>query len=179
MYPILQILYFFIPAYVGNMAPVLVRNWFAVLAQPIDGGRTLWGRPLLGDHKTWRGLLSGTITGILAYEGQRWAYMCGVAHELALVDYAAYPLLPGFLMGLGAGVGDAIKSFCKRRLGIAPGATWLVFDQLDFVVGAYLSVSIIYAPPLLPMVLSLPVMFVGNVGSTIIGFWLGFKESWV
>jgi CDP-2,3-bis-(O-geranylgeranyl)-sn-glycerol synthase len=76
-------------------------------------------------------------------------------------------------------VGDAIKSFFKRRLAIAPGATWLGFDQLDFVVGAYLLVSIVHPPPLFPTLLSLPIMFVGNLVSTIIGYWLGLKESWV
>ena len=37
-YTVPQILYFFIPAYVGNMCPVLVRHRFASLARPIDGG---------------------------------------------------------------------------------------------------------------------------------------------
>ena len=132
---------------------------------------------MLGSHKTWRGLLSGMVMGTLAYEAQRCIDAYGIARDLALLDYAAHPLLPGLLMGLGAGIGDAIKSFFKRRLAIAPGATWIGFDQLDFVVGAYLLVSIVHAPPLLPTVLSLPVMFVGNLGSTVIGYWLGLKDS--
>lgn len=70
-------------------------------------------------------------------------------------------------------------SFFKRRLAIAPGATWLEFDQLDFVVGASLLVSLVHAPPFLPTLLGLPIMFLGNLVSTIIGYWLGLKESWV
>jgi hypothetical protein len=31
---------------------------------------------------------------------------------------------------------DSVKSFVKRRVGIAPGAPWIPFDQLDFVIGA-------------------------------------------
>ena len=53
---VLQVLYFFLPAYVANMSPVLVRGRFKALALPIDGGRWLWGKRILGDHKTWRGL---------------------------------------------------------------------------------------------------------------------------
>jgi CDP-2,3-bis-(O-geranylgeranyl)-sn-glycerol synthase len=30
--------------------------------------------------------------------------------------------------------GDALKSLGKRRLGIRPGAPWIPFDQLDFIV---------------------------------------------
>ena len=34
--------------------------------------------------------------------------------------------------------GDAVKSFFKRRAGIAPGQRWIPADQLDFVTGAIL-----------------------------------------
>jgi CDP-2,3-bis-(O-geranylgeranyl)-sn-glycerol synthase len=32
--------------------------------------------------------------------------------------------------------GDALKSLVKRRVGIAPGAPWIPWDQLDFALGA-------------------------------------------
>jgi len=28
-----------------------------------------------------------------------------------------------------------VKSFCKRRMGIAPGKSWFPWDQIDWVVG--------------------------------------------
>ena len=59
----LAVLYFFVPAYVANMSPVVVRNRFPSLAAPIDGGLSWRGRRLLGDHKTWRGLLVGIVVG--------------------------------------------------------------------------------------------------------------------
>jgi len=129
---VLQILYFFLPAYLANMSPVLVRPWLRALAVPIDGGMSFRGKRLLGDHKTWRGLLAGTVVGMIAYELQRFASEAGFAGDLVLIDCAAHPLLPGLLMGLGAGVGDSVKSFFKRRLDIEPGASWPIFDQLDF-----------------------------------------------
>jgi CDP-2,3-bis-(O-geranylgeranyl)-sn-glycerol synthase len=161
------------------MSPVLVGRSFGDLAIPIDGRKTLRGKRVLGDHKTWRGLLSGIVAGTLVFELQRLAYEIGVARELALIDYSAHPLLPGLLMGLGAGVGDAVKSFFKRRMDIEPGASWPIFDQLDFFFGAYLFVSLVYAPPLLLTVASLPVIFLGNIASNIVGYWLGFKETWI
>jgi CDP-2,3-bis-(O-geranylgeranyl)-sn-glycerol synthase len=179
VYEVLRVLYFFAPAYLGNMAPALVTRWFNVLAVPIDGGRTLGGRPILGDHKTWRGLLAGIVVGALAFEAQWLAYEAGLARRLALLDYSAHPLLPGALMGLGAGVGDAVKSFFKRRVGIAPGRSWLVFDQLDFLVAAYLFVSVVYAPPLLLTLACVPVILAGHVAITTLGYWLGLKEAWI
>jgi CDP-2,3-bis-(O-geranylgeranyl)-sn-glycerol synthase len=161
------------------MSPVLVRGRFSALAIPIDGGQTLWGKRILGDHKTWRGLLAGIVAGTLVFELQRFAYKAGVARNLALIDYSVHPLLPGLLMGLGTGVGDVVKSFFKRRIDIEPGASWPVFDQLDFFFGAYLFVSLVYAPPLLLTLASLPVIFLGNIASNALGYWLGFKKTWI
>lgn len=176
---VLQIFYFFLPAYLANMTPVLVRPWLHALAVPIDGGLNFRGKRLLGDHKTWRGLLAGTVAGMVAYELQRSVNQAGFASDLRLIDYAAHPLLPGLLMGLGAGVGDSVKSFFKRRIDIEPGASWPVFDQLDFFIGAYLFISPVAAPPLLPTLASLPIVFLGNIASEAVGYWLGFKETWL
>jgi len=176
---VLKVLYFFVPAYLANMSPVLVRHSLSALAMPIDGGRFLWGKRILGDHKTWRGLLAGIVAGTLAFELQRRADAAGVGQALRLIDHAAHPFLPGLLMGLGAGVGDAVKSFFKRRLNIPPGATWLFFDQVDFFLGAYLFVSIVYSPPLLPTLASLPIIFLATLAMTTVAYWAGQKESWI
>ena len=118
---LLQVLYFFLPAYLANMSPVLVRGWFSALAIPIDGGQTLRGKRVFGDHKTWRGLLAGIVAGALVFELQRFAYQAGIARDLALIDYSTHPLLPGLLMGVGAGVGDAVKSFLSAVLTLSLG----------------------------------------------------------
>jgi CDP-2,3-bis-(O-geranylgeranyl)-sn-glycerol synthase len=99
---------------------------------------------------------------------------------VALLDYgASHPWLPGALLGLGAGLGDAVKSFFKRRRDIAPGGSWLGFDQLDFMLGAYVCVSPILVPPLVETIAILPVIFVGSIATTTIGYWLGWKEAWM
>ena len=176
---VLQVLWLFVPAYLANMSPLFVQGWFPRLAAPIDGGRSFRGKRVLGDHKTWRGLLAGIVVGIATYELQRLLHAAGLASGLALLDYADDPLLPGFLMGLGTGVGDAVKSFFKRRVDIAPGASWPVFDQLDFFAGAYLFVSAVYVPPVLPTLACLPIVLAGSIAVTAIGWALGLKEAWI
>jgi CDP-2,3-bis-(O-geranylgeranyl)-sn-glycerol synthase len=178
-YEVLQALWFFVPAFLANMSPVLVRRRVVRLAVPIDGGRTFHGTRVFGDHKTWRGLLAGIVVGVLAYEAQRCAYGLGLGRGLALIDYAARPVLPGLLLGLGTGVGDAVKSFFKRRVGIAPGHSWPVFDQLDFMAGAYAFVALIYAPPLPATLAALPVVLAGGIVVSAIGFWLHLREAWI
>jgi CDP-2,3-bis-(O-geranylgeranyl)-sn-glycerol synthase len=176
---VLQVLWLFVPAYVANMTPVLVQGRLERLATPIDGGRSFRGERLLGDHKTWRGLLGGVVAGGLVYELQRLVHAAGVAPGLVLIDYPGHPLVPGLLLGLGAGVGDAVKSFFKRRVGIPPGASWPVFDQLDFFFGSWALLALVYAPSPLAVLACLPIVLVGSVAVTTIGWALGLKEAWI
>jgi len=119
-------LIYVLPAYFSNGAPVLFGG-----GRPIDGGRTFRdGRPIFGPRKTVRGFISGVLVGTFT----------GLALGLLLEDQALiYPkpdALLGFLMGLGAMVGDLFGSFLKRRLNRPPGAPAPGLDQLDFLLGA-------------------------------------------
>jgi CDP-2,3-bis-(O-geranylgeranyl)-sn-glycerol synthase len=176
---VLPTLWFFVPAYLANMAPVVVRGHFTWLDRPLDGGRMLWGQRLFGAHKTWRGIVAGTVVGLAVFAAQRLLYDAGWLRELAPIDYGETPLVLGLLLGLGTGVGDAVKSFFKRRIAIAPGQSWIGFDQLDFMVGAYLFALPIHAPSILPFLLCLPVVMVGTILVTIVSYELGLKESWI
>lgn len=134
---LLTALWLMLPAYLGNMMPVFMGG-----GAPIDGGR-MWrdGKPILGPGKTWRGLLVGPLIS---------AVLCGFLVWLVLdtgwggvQPWSTWGPAPAwfvmvYLMGVGALVGDAVKSFFKRRTGRERGASWPIFDQLDFVVGALL-----------------------------------------
>jgi len=179
VFAVVQVLYLFIPAYAANMSPVLVQGHFEWLNRPMDGGRSWRGRRVLGDHKTWRGLLAGTVTGVFVYELQRLAHGAGVLRDLALLDYETWPVLGGLLMGTGALVGDAVKSFFKRRVGVAPGHSWLGFDQIDFYLGAWLMLAPLYAPPFGPFAASLPLVFVGDMATNAVAYAVGLKDTWI
>jgi CDP-2,3-bis-(O-geranylgeranyl)-sn-glycerol synthase len=176
---VVQTLYFFLPAYFANMAPVLVQGQFVWLDRPLDGGRVFRGERLLGAHKTWRGLVAGVAFGLAPFAVQRIVYDLGWLRPLAAIEYGATSLWLGFLLGLGALVGDAVKSFFKRRLALPPGAPWVGFDQLDFLVGAYVFAAPLYAPPMLAFLLCLPIVFGGTLLVTTVGYELGMKESWI
>jgi hypothetical protein len=99
---------------VANLAPwatgrYLSRYW----RTPLDGGATFAdGSRVLGDHKTWRGL----VVGLLA---------CGAAAWLLHI-----PLLIGIAFGALSLAADTTTSFIKRRLRLQPGAELPVVDQL-------------------------------------------------
>ncbi len=128
------ILALYLPAMVANMAPVFASKYDVLLwlNKPIDFGISLRGKRILGNNKTIRGFVIGCLT----------AAIVGVFLSLVL-DVKPYDSFVGAIVygaatGLGALVGDSVKSFFKRRLLIKPGASWIPFDQIDFVVGATL-----------------------------------------
>ena len=48
---VLQTLWFFVPAYLANMAPVVAQGHFDWLDRPLDGGRTWRGTRIFGAHR--------------------------------------------------------------------------------------------------------------------------------
>jgi CDP-2,3-bis-(O-geranylgeranyl)-sn-glycerol synthase len=134
---VLHALWLFLPAYLANMAPVFVPR-----IGPIDGGR-LWkdGRRILGDGKSWGGLLIAPLVAAVLILVLGWvARSTVVGRSWGFDDFGApaVAFVMAYVMGFGALVGDAVESFFKRRKGLERGAMWLGFDQLDFVVGAFL-----------------------------------------
>lgn len=141
---ILQALYFALPMYLANMAPVLMK-WLPVLDIPMDGGKKWRGKPLLGKNKTWRGFFVAIIFAVITIYVQQ--YFSDGTGAVNLIDYNRPDIwLLGGLLGAGAIIGDAVKSFFKRQSGRPPGSKWFPFDQLDFVIGGLLLGSIIYFP---------------------------------
>lgn len=136
---ILTALYFMLPAYFANMAPVFVRK-IPLLKQPLDFGKSIGGRRIFGDHKTIRGIAAGVIFGTALFAVQSWLYRFPLFQSISLIDYdqffTSYSVVPGALLGAGAVAGDAVKSFFKRRADIQPGRPWIPFDQIDFIIGA-------------------------------------------
>jgi CDP-2,3-bis-(O-geranylgeranyl)-sn-glycerol synthase len=141
IYLVLGLVYLMLPAYVANMAPVFARGHFQFLNKPLDFGLTFRKKRVLGDNKTFRGLLVGVSLGTLVGIGQ------------GLLPLALFPSVImnstwqwAFLISLGALLGDAVKSFFKRQCGVAPGTPWVPFDQIDYTIGALALGSVLYLP---------------------------------
>ena len=113
-------IYFILPAYIANSTPTLFGG-----GPPIDGGR-LWrdGKPLLGPGKTWRGLIVGIFCGTLL------GFLFGLTIENDLFKST----IRAFMLSFGALLGDSIGSFIKRRSGLKRGESFIVMDQLGFII---------------------------------------------
>lgn len=173
-----RLIWWFLPAGVANMTPVLMGQHFLWLAKPMDGGALLWGQPLFGKNKTWRGLICGTVAGGLFFLLQRCAALLWPeALSLGIYDYSVFPWWFGVLFAAAALGGDLLKSFFKRRFRIPPGQTWFPFDQFDYLVGPTLC-NLLFAPVdtmMWVVILSTGIVF--HVGVNRIGYRLNLKTT--
>lgn len=170
---LLGILIFF-PAGISNMAPLIANKipgynrWNATM----DFGKSFRGIRIFGDHKTWRGFVAGTFAGTFLGTLMYIAIAESRGVEITLPEYAALACA----LSAGALVGDAVKSFFKRRSNVPSGKSWFPFDQLDYIVGALVFALPFGLPPLLAVTV-VPVFFAGHLLSTYLGYLFKFKDA--
>lgn len=176
----LRALLLFLPAAVANGLPVLanhipgLRNWHT----PVDFGKYYRGRRILGDHKTWRGLVTGTIGGMMTGALIYAAYPSLVHH---FADIPFTPLLEmiiiGGVLGFGALAGDVAESFFKRRRNVLSGQSWFPFDQIDYIFGGLLFVWPLVNLSAAQAVLIVMVYFCVHLIASYIGYLLKLKDK--
>jgi CDP-2,3-bis-(O-geranylgeranyl)-sn-glycerol synthase len=172
----LLVLWLYLPGYLSNTAAMLGGKWIPDLTGipvfTIDGGRVMPdGYRVLGDGKTWNGLIGGTIggglLGILTHViangnsvdsapffdplstygtnssevSNAWFYIGGSSMTAFTI---------GCVLGFGCMVGDSAGSFVKRRLGhkregiISSEAPLL--DTLPFAASTFLFGQLLLDP---------------------------------
>ena len=156
----IELVWLMLPAYCANMTPPFVKYWHG------------WNRPIsrayLGDHKTVAGFALGIVAGIVT------AFLQSFVESLWRAEdwFAA-----GLMMGAGAMGGDVIKSFFKRRIGIVPGERWIPADQLDFVIGALIPLSIIVPLGWSDILFILTFTFVADIAVNHASFHIGIRDT--
>ena len=132
--PLLAAVWIMLPAYVPNPVAALVGG-----GTPIDLGKNFSdGKRVLGDGKTFRGLIMGITAGIGI--GLVQIVLSGTYHLVSLPEHTVMSVI---LLATGALLGDLCKSFFKRRLGKERGRKWPVADQYDLVAGSLLLVLLV------------------------------------
>ena len=129
-----------LPAFVPNSAAVLFGG-----GRPIDFNRTWRGKRILGDGKTWTGLIGGISAGVAVGMLQM---MIGAASgdKNGLWGFGSLPTAFGIVIALAVGslLGDLCGAFIKRRLGLQRGAKAPVLDQFNFIAGALIAVILFF-----------------------------------
>ena len=111
------------------MSPAYLANTIAVLTggkYPIDQGKLYSdGNRILGEGKTWSGLIGGTIGGMIMGYG-----LINLIHEYIWESLNISTL---FLLSFGALFGDMAASFYKRRQNLQRGEKFALLDMYDFI----------------------------------------------
>lgn len=172
---ILSIIWLFLPAGLANASPALFR-WLPVFNSPIDFGKSINGKRILGDNKTWRGLICGTFIAIFFVYIQKIIYP--LTSEFSIINYSEINfLLFGFLLGFGALFGDIVESFFKRRKNLEPGESWVPFDQIDWILGGAILLNIYI---LLPIKTNLGILIIFGIIHPAVNhaaYWLGIRKT--
>lgn len=174
--------WFFLPAGVANVAPILAlkipiwKKW----KTPIDFGKTWNNKPILGKNKTWRGLISGIILAtVTLYIQKEFAtttnpsFLSG--HSFNYSDINVF--LVGPLFALGALLGDLVESFFKRRQNIEAGKAWFPYDQTDYIFGTFIALSPLVILAFSEYLAILFIWFIMHLVFSYIGYRTGFKKT--
>ena len=155
-----------LPAYVANMCPVIFDKLRFPLGAPID-------EKLFGSHKTWRGFYAGYIGAVATL------FLQTTIPISSIINYSEInTFLYAVLFGIGALAGDLIKSFFKRKMGIAPGDSWFPFDQLDFVFGALIYLSPFFIPSWQNIAVIIIITPLLHFFANLIAYVLKLKKVW-
>jgi len=168
---IAQVLLFILPAYIANATPVIFGG-----GMPVDFRKKFTDKErVLGDGKTWRGLLAGICFGSLT--GFVESQLCSTAVLSLSVCLDFLPI--GIVLSLGTMLGDLAGSFVKRRMRIKRGQPSLILDQLSFLFFALL-LSIPYVPSgflaLDSLVFLVVLTYLLHVATNILANRLGLKK---
>jgi CDP-diglyceride synthetase len=153
------------------------------LKRPLDGGRSIGGRRIFGDNKTWRGALCITLGVVLAtLVLWQWDWWLG---QLPDEVRAASPLLVGLLIGLGTVLGELPNSFLKRRLDIAPGTrrhtpggvALAILDQGDLVLGIWILLMPVWVMPVWLVVVAFAAISAIHAVINVIGYAVGARTA--
>ena len=180
------VLWIMMPAYLANTIAVVTGGRF-----PIDQGKKMGdGNRILGNGKTWSGLLGGTIGGIVVgYLQLNFgnSIIEGIVGTNSEIFWGDTPFLIFFLLAFGALFGDLTASFFKRRQNLNRGDKYPLLDIYDFITMSLLLTFILGGGwlqtwifdgnvPLFTLLIATPIL---HRGVNIIGFKIGLKnEPW-
>ncbi len=150
----------YLPAMVTNATPVFVRK-----GTPIDlGKKFIDGHRILGDGKTFEGILVGLYFGFI------------VSFTYMLLQYDFYSTLILYLSCIAAILGDLLGSFVKRRLGLKRGERALLLDQLDFFLASSIVLIIHGLVDYILFIVALVIVVLLHILTNRVAYILGLKN---
>jgi len=185
----LAVIYLFSPLLIGLALHgfCIKFNSLAFLCLPIDRGRKFRGKRIFGDNKTYRGVVVvglGTAIGF----GLQSLFLRQIAsiRSVELFNYSFFKAVAlGLAVGVAAMLSELPNSFIKRRFEIAPGSAakgwkgliFYVYDQIDFLVGAWIVLTVVVPVTFERALLSACFLLVAHQLMSSVGYALGMRRT--
>lgn len=144
---------------------VIRNNKLKFLNIPIDGGLKLNSKRLIGDNKTYRGVVIYIIGSIMVSVILHFGESKGI--NLINPVYKNNPIILGLLVGVCYSTGEIINSIIKRRFNIKPGSVHgnyrfiqRIIDRSDGIIFSALVLSLIYKIDILQIILAVLIAYI-------------------
>jgi hypothetical protein len=183
------IAYLFLPLLVG----LALHGFFikydilAFLCRPIDRGRKFRGNRIFGENKTYRGVVVVSLGTAIGFGLQSLLFhRIASIRSVELFDYAFFKSVSlGLSVGVAAMLSELPNSFIKRQFEIAPGTAakgwkaviFYVYDQIDFLLGAWLILAIVVPVTIGRVALSAVLLLVAHQIMSSVGYALGMRRT--
>ena len=141
-------LWIYLPGFLVNTFAMMWGKWLPKTGYgpwPIDGGKIHKdGNRILGDGKTWNGLIGGSVTSgllcvIMVSIPENWIFISPVNDSSG---WAANAFLLGTFLGFTSLIGDSTGSYFKRRKGMKRegdvSSKAPLLDTLPFAVSVFI-----------------------------------------
>ncbi|MAZ67419.1 hypothetical protein CL652_01460 [bacterium] len=176
---VFELLYLALPAFVANMMPVFARRLriLSSLAVPMDGGRTLRGKRILGGSKTWRGLIVAVFGSVAVVIAQFYVSV-PLTIETAVYDSLPVAVAYGVFVGVLVVTGDSVGSFIKRQCSIESGKPCIPLDQVDYITLFVIGTLPLIAWGVVTAVALILITFFLNLGANALAYATGIKNTY-
>ena len=205
---VITVLILYGPAYLANTGAMLFGKWIpdatGLPKIPIDQGRNWYdGNRILGDGKSWNGLLGGSFVSALLmltshalWEGRSFENSKPFVDPLELTNESDWfwmfndsltAFILGFLLGLACLIGDSLGSFIKRRRGLKRegdiSSKAPILDTMPFAISIFLFGFILFPGQILtqdvlvmPIIILLIITPIIHRLTNILGYRMGLKD---
>jgi hypothetical protein len=185
----LALAYLFFPLLVGLALHgfCIKYDTAAFLCRPIDQGLSFRGKRIFGDNKTYRGVVVVSLGTMIGFGLQSLVlHRLRSVRSVELFDYTFFKSVAiGLAVGAAAMLSELPNSFIKRRFEIAPGsvakgwkrAIFYVYDQIDFLLGAWLVLAIAVPVTAGRVLFSAGLLLVAHQLMSSVGHALGMRKT--
>jgi|SRR5882672_5414165 len=183
------IAYLFLPLLVGLALHGFCIKYdiMAFLCRPIDRGRKFRGKRIFGDNKTYRGVVVVSLGTAIGFGLQSLLFHRIVSiKSIELFDYSFFKSVAlGAAVGVAAMLSELPNSFIKRQFEIAPGSAakgwkaliFYVYDQIDFLLGAWLILAIAVPITIERVLLSSGLLLIAHQLMSSVGYAMGMRRT--